>query len=251
MQHIMTNEQNDEVSWPSSMPHWAVEKNQRIKRGERLHIYEFEGTKPQGECNDQNSSSSQNKSSASNMTQQENNGTNHAVHSYRQNHGWKGCDLVHSISSPVRVLEYRVKYANQTRGEGTTLTGLVHFTNMAESHRGYCHGGSMCSIMDDVIGWVGFCATGQCIPWSGFTVQVNTNMMKPVKVGQILMVRATIVKIERRKVYSIAEIVDPEVECETDTTKHKDGTQDDSKKECVHARAEGLVILNRGVLPGH
>jgi Uncharacterized protein, possibly involved in aromatic compounds catabolism len=162
----------------------------------------------------------------------------------------QGCDLVHSTTSPVRVLEYRVKYASDLGGEGTTLTGLVHFTNMAESHRGFCHGGSMCSVMDDAIGWVGFCATGQCRPWTGFTVQVNTNMMKPVKVGQILMIRATIVKIERRKVHSIAELVDPSAEEDIDGSEHKDKSAS-SREQCAHARAEGLVILNRGVLPGH
>ena len=29
-------------------------------------------------------------------------------------------------------------------GVGTILTGVVHFTERAESHQGLCHGGSMC-----------------------------------------------------------------------------------------------------------
>ena len=152
---------------------------------------------------------------------------------------FKGNDLVHSIGSPVRILEYRVKYPSKLGGgEGTQLNGIVHFTSKAESHQGFCHGGSMCSIMDDAIGWIGFCVTGECKPWSGFTVQINTSLMKPVKVGQILLLRLKIDKVERRKVFASAELVDP------------DGNSDDGQ-ECIHARGDGLVIVNRGVMDGH
>jgi acyl-coenzyme A thioesterase PaaI-like protein len=179
---------------------------------------------------------------------------------YRSKNGWKGRDLVHDRQSPVRVLEYYVVYGPgiiyseesdqknennpETRkpairyksfvrgGIGTTLTGIVHFTKRAESHQGYCHGGSMCSIMDDVIGWVGFLVTGECRPWSGFTVQVNSKLQRPVHVDSILLVQAKITKIERRKVSIEAVIKDP-----------KDGNDN-----CIHATASGLVIVNRGVL---
>mmetsp|Transcript_7688 Transcript_7688/g.18836 ORF Transcript_7688/g.18836 Transcript_7688/m.18836 type:complete len:242 (+) Transcript_7688:143-868(+) len=175
---------------------------------------------------------------------------------YRDKNGWKGRDLIHDRNSAVRVLEYYVKYGpgvdqshennlqlNPGRrpsvyrnfgrgGIGTTLTGIVHFTKRAESHKGYCHGGSMCSIMDDVIGWVGFLVSGECKPWSGFTVQINTNLQRPVHVDSILLVKATITKVERRKVAIEAVIMDP-----------KDG--DDN---CIHATASGLVVVNRGVL---
>mmetsp|Transcript_16595 Transcript_16595/g.34174 ORF Transcript_16595/g.34174 Transcript_16595/m.34174 type:complete len:255 (+) Transcript_16595:337-1101(+) len=186
---------------------------------------------------------------------------------YRRNNGWKGRDLVHDRDSPVRVLDYYVNYgrgishANQETndgekhatnspaakknateyktfvrgGVGTTLTGIVHFTKRAESHQGYCHGGSMCSIMDDVIGWVGFLVTGKCIPWSGFTVQVNSKLQRPIHVDSVLMVRAKITSVERRKVSIEAVIKDP---------KH------DENGGCIHATASGLVVVNRGVLCG-
>ena len=178
---------------------------------------------------------------------------------YRDKNGWKGRDLIHDKQSPVRVLEYYVKYGpgithseetnNPTAntlekrpsavyksflrgGIDTTLTGIVHFTKRAESHKGYCHGGSMCSIMDDVIGWVGFLVTGECRPWSGFTVQINSKLQRPVHVDSILLVQAKITNVERRKVSIEAVIKDP-----------KDG--DDN---CIHATASGLVVVNRGVL---
>jgi len=98
---------------------------------------------------------------------------------YRRNNGWQGRDLIHDADAPVRVLDYYVKYGpgvivgnngvvnngdNREEkslevertscsshcctpgrgGVGTILTGIVSFTKRAESHKGYCHGGSMC-----------------------------------------------------------------------------------------------------------
>lgn len=39
-------------------------------------------------------------------------------------------------------------------------------------YTGLCHGGSFCALMDDAIGWMGFCVSGAVKPWSGYTVQV-------------------------------------------------------------------------------
>ncbi len=74
--------------------------------------------------------------------------------------------------------------------------------------------------------------TGTCQPWSGFTVQVNTSLKSPIRVSSILLVKATIVNVERRKVSIQVELMDP---------------SDDT----VHAEGEGLVVMNKGVLPGH
>mmetsp|Transcript_12220 Transcript_12220/g.28663 ORF Transcript_12220/g.28663 Transcript_12220/m.28663 type:complete len:243 (+) Transcript_12220:66-794(+) len=178
---------------------------------------------------------------------------------FRGNNGWKGSDLVHDRNSPVRVLDYYVRYGpgiNVARGDddgtattvyknfsrggvGTTLTGIVHFTRRAESHKGYCHGGSMCSIMDDVIGWVGFLVTGDCVPWSGYTVQVNSKLQKPVRVDSVLMVQAKITSVERRKVSIEAVISDPS---------EQQSVPGGHRNPSVHATASGLVVVNRGVL---
>lgn len=159
--------------------------------------------------------------------------------SYRAKHGWHGRDLVHDRDAPVRVLSYFVQYgpgiegiANSTSGGiGTTLTGVAHFTKRAESHGGYCHGGSMCSLLDDVIGWAAFLVTGECRPWTGFTVQVNSSLKRPIPVDSVLVVQARITKVERRKVSVEASIVDP------------------ADDDAVHAVGTGLVVINRGVLP--
>jgi predicted thioesterase len=71
-------------------------------------------------------------------------------------------------------------------------------------------------------------------------------MMKPVKIGQLLKIQAKIVRVDRRKVHAIAELVDPSQVVVGESEK-----KDVDDTSCVHARADGLVILNRGVISGH
>jgi len=143
--------------------------------------------------------------------------------------------LIHAKNSAVRLLEYRIKYGQSNikitdkGGVGTILIGLTHFTSQAESHKGYCHGGSMCSVMDDIIGWTGFCVSGKCVPWSGFTAQVNTKLINPIPVNTILKLSCRIIKVEKRKVFLKAELVDPV----------------DPKNEKKYCEADGLVILKK------
>lgn len=158
---------------------------------------------------------------------------------YRATNGWKGHDLVHRPDAPVRIDDYFVVYGpgddlpqhlnnNKGGGAGTTLTGVCEFTPFSESHKNYCHGGSMCSVMDDVVGWIAFCCTGQVLPWSAFTVQVNTKLCKPIRVGSRLILQATIVSLERRKVISTARLYD--------------------QQHNTYATCDGIAILNRGIL---
>ncbi|KAI2512254.1 Thioesterase superfamily [Fragilaria crotonensis] len=129
---------------------------------------------------------------------------------YREKNGWKGRDMVHDENAPVRIHQYFVKYGNgigdlERGGEGTALTGIVHFSPKAESHRGVCHGGSMTAVMDDVVGWVAFLASGTCQPWSGYTVQINTSLRKAIPVDSWLLVSGTITKVEGGKSRSMAK----------------------------------------------
>ena len=122
-------------------------------------------------------------------------------------------------------------YSPKCGGVGTTLRGIVHFTSAAESHKGLCHGGAMCSVFDDIIGWTAFSVTGVCIPWSGYTVEVNTRLMKPVPLGSLLELSCSVTKIDRRKVYLHAIL-----------TKHRTSHTENG---FVYASADGLVILNK------
>jgi hypothetical protein len=61
-------------------------------------------------------------------------------------------------------------------------------------------GGAACALVDDAVGWMGFCHTGTVEPWSGFTAQVNTSLKLPVATGSVLMLRAGVDRLEGRKV---------------------------------------------------
>lgn len=184
-------------------------------------------------------------------------------HLHRQKQGWQGRDLLHDVHAPVRITQYFVKYGHdqplpglERGGVGTILTGVVHFTRRAESHAGFCHGGSMTSVMDDVIGWNAFLATGVCRPWTGYTVQVNTSLKRPIPVNTILLVQAKIVKIVRRKVSIEAIIYDPGAQQHeqghsesVEQQQQQVGKFDSILPSSIHATAEGLVVMNRGVFP--
>lgn len=51
--------------------------------------------------------------------------------------------------------------------------------------QGLCHGGTMCAVMDDAVGWLGFCESGKCKPWSGYTVQIDTSLKKAITIGYV------------------------------------------------------------------
>ena len=146
---------------------------------------------------------------------------------WRQVNGWVGTDYAHGEEAAVHIAGYAL---STTPAGFSKLTGAVHFGPGAESHKGLCHGGSMCTVMDDVIGWVGFCVSGQCKPWSGFTVQVNTALQAPITVGSWLKVDAEIYEVERRKVKIRAALTAPATA----------GTV-----EVVHCTGEGLFVLKK------
>eukprot|EP01038_Epipyxis_sp_PR26KG_P016636 gene16636-22734_t len=140
--------------------------------------------------------------------------------------GFKGFDFCHSAQSAVHILDY-VLVQPKVNEIFPTLTGVTHFTKRSESHRGFCHGGSMCALMDDAIGWMGFCATGQVIPWSGYTVQVNTSLKKPVPVGSVLRLDAKVIRQEGERKFWISSYLT------------------DSLTNDVHCEAEGLFLLSK------
>lgn len=111
---------------------------------------------------------------------------------WRKKHGWQGSDLIHGPGSAVHIPIY---YLNTTE---KVLRGPVTFNPASESHRGFCHGGSMTSAMDDVLGHICFMAVGQG-PWTGATVQCNVKMMKPVRIGQTLLLEGKVTNVEQKK----------------------------------------------------
>jgi hypothetical protein len=143
--------------------------------------------------------------------------------------GFSGVDFCHSKQAAVRIVKYAILPPHSTVNEADPfprLIGATHFTSRAESHRGLCHGGSFCALMDDAIGWLGFCISGKVLPWSGYTVQVNTSLKKSVPVGSLLRLESWVNRRDgKRKLWIHARLSDPH-------------THD------VHCEGNGLFLLN-------
>ena len=92
----------------------------------------------------------------------------------------------------------------------------------------------MTSVMDDCLGWTAFHVTGSCVPWSGFTAQVNVSLKRPIAVGSYLKIVGRITKWEGRKVWIHSQLVAGD-------------DKDVGGDNIVHCSAEGLVILKRDI----
>ena len=110
---------------------------------------------------------------------------------WRREAGWQGTDLVHAADASVRVLGYWWDPAART------LTGAVHFTRRAESHRGLCHGGAMTSALDDVLGHAAFLSGAG--PWTGATARLSITLKAPVPVDATLRVVGTVHDVAERR----------------------------------------------------
>lgn len=156
----------------------------------------------------------------------------------RENRGFLGVDFCHSRNASVRIIEYLLVSPSLAITENVEtnisdfpkLIGPVYFSKKCESHKGLCHGGSMCAVMDDAIGWMGFCVSGIVRPWSGFTVQVNTSLKKAVCVGSTLKLEAWVNRIDGSRKFWIS--------CRLVNVDNGD----------IHCEAEGLFLLNSGDL---
>eukprot|EP01036_Dinobryon_divergens_P030140 gene30140-39337_t len=147
--------------------------------------------------------------------------------------GFSGTDFCHSKSSAVQIQEYLLfsksdshLLSKSCELEYPFLIGAAFFNEKCESHRGLCHGGTFCALMDDAIGWMGFCFSGEVRPWCGYTVQVNTALKKAVKIGSVLKLESWVARREgKRKIWISSRLVDPE-------------------SGDIHCEGEGLFLLS-------
>lgn len=138
---------------------------------------------------------------------------------------------MHSRNSHVRIFDYMLLPPDcQDKIDSDAdyrIISAVSFSPDAESHKGLCHGGTMCAVMDDCIGstkysfhnndiikvfsgWMGFCESGKCIPWSGYTVQVDTSLKKAISINSTLKLEAWIEKREgKKKIYVKCKLWNP------------------------------------------
>ena len=121
--------------------------------------------------------------------------------SWRRSKGWKGRDLCHNPAGRGVVVQ-KYFFHSKTR----ILVGFVHFGEECESHRGLCHGGAMCALLDDFCGHCAFIDSDA--PWNGATVQVNCKLKKPVPVGAVLMIVGKVARRQGNKVFVVATLED-------------------------------------------
>lgn len=134
---------------------------------------------------------------------------------WRKTSGWKGNDFIHARHSRgPRVLRY---FHNRSE---SLLVGAVVFGPDSESHAGYCHGGSMTAVLDDVLGHTAFVTGGET--WGGATVTVNCKLTKPIAIGSVLKVWGRVKERKGRTIF-----IDGGLEAE-------DGT--------VHALLDGVAV---------
>jgi len=119
---------------------------------------------------------------------------------WRAAKGWQGTDYIHKPGGDGVVILGQYLF----RPESGELLGFVRFGVEAESHAGLCHGGAMCSVLDDFCGHCAFVNSDG--PWSGATVQVNCKLLKPVAVGDVLQIVGRVAKREQRKLWISAEL---------------------------------------------
>ena len=108
----------------------------------------------------------------------------------------------HGINSHVKIYDYMINF------EEHIMIGKVHFTKYTENHIGTCHGGAMCTVVDDIVGWLGYCSGTKCKVGSGFTAQINTSLKKPVPIDTVLKIIGRIDKVENRKVWISCSLED-------------------------------------------
>ena len=112
------------------------------------------------------------------------------------------------------------------------IVGAVVFGPGGESHAGYCHGGTMTAVLDDVLGHCAFiCGGGNTGNWGGATVKVNCSLKRPIKVGSILKVWGRVREKQGRKIF-----IDGAIEAE-DGSVH--ATLDGMAVECTRAQLFG------------
>lgn len=102
----------------------------------------------------------------------------------------------------------------------------------AESHAGFCHGGTATSLADDAVGHCAFCAMG-APHWGGATVQVNCKLSAAIGVGSLLRLEARVSRVEGRKHYIEGTLSSPALA-------GADGDGDEGS--VVHCAFEGLSI---------
>ena len=101
------------------------------------------------------------------------------------------------------------------------VESVVMFTPNSEQAKSWVHRGALCALMDDAANWAGFCVSGVCDRFCGFTKHVDVSLKRPVRVGSVLKLIGETMEIKNRTDCHVkCKIIDPayndNVHCEAD-----------------------------------
>jgi uncharacterized protein (TIGR00369 family) len=89
------------------------------------------------------------------------------------------------------------------RSEGSTVRTEFAATDLYEGYPGYLHGGILCAILDEAMGWAAYRLSGGTL---GVTAKVHVRFRRPAHVGQPLSVSASITRKTKRRIWTRAAI---------------------------------------------
>ncbi len=88
---------------------------------------------------------------------------------------------------------------------------LLHLGSGLNSHPGLCHGGIIATVMDEIMG-VLLAVNRNWVQSATATAYLNTRYLKPVRTPQAVLVTARFTRVEGRKYFLHAELVNGEEE---------------------------------------
>ena len=89
------------------------------------------------------------------------------------------------------------------RSEGRSVKTEFAATAPYEGYPGYLHGGIMCAILDEAMGWAAYNLSGGTL---AVTAKVHVRFKRPAPVGQPLTVSASITRKTKRRIWTRASI---------------------------------------------
>jgi uncharacterized protein (TIGR00369 family) len=89
------------------------------------------------------------------------------------------------------------------RSEGRSVKTEFAATDLYEGYPGYLHGGIVCAILDEAMGWAAYKLSGGTL---AVTAKVHVRFKRPAHVGQSLSVSASITRKTKRRIWTRAAI---------------------------------------------
>nr|WP_306669666.1 PaaI family thioesterase [Rhodococcus qingshengii] len=116
-----------------------------------------------------------------------------------------GSVMDHFTACPVSGQENPLGLAITVRRDGQDAVASALFDSGCAGVPGFSHGGPVCAVFDDVLGFVFSTLNGR----SGYTATMTVDFKAPVRLGRVIEFRGRLARQEGRKLFMEAEAFDP------------------------------------------